>query len=268
VFSIRHLIATIEGRAKADGTYASSSLTAPPWVQRRLLEVCLGVAALGTVASGVLTVDHVSRSLPSEVITAESLLAAQATPAVRADIEGLQLGEAEQVADLVPSIPTTTVVIGQPVAVPSLAAVIAPAPAPAAPTSTSSSAPPESTTTSPPATTSSSTTPTTAAGSTQVAASAEHTYTPDEVKLIITEVFGPADGPAAIRVAHCESRLNPKAISRGGGNWGLFQLNTVHRKRVESMGYKWEDVLDPWVNARIAKQMFDGSGWRPWACKP
>ena len=57
-------------------------------------------------------------------------------------------------------------------------------------------------------------------------------YTVDEVKATITEVFGPAHAEVAIGVAHCESRLNPRAISAGGGNWGLFQINQVHKQRV------------------------------------
>ena len=89
---------------------------------------------------------------------------------------------------------------------------------------------------------------------------------PGTVQAVITEVFG-AHGNAAIGVARCESGLNPGAISRGGGNWGLFQINKVHAKRVANMGYAWEDLLDARVNAIVAKSIFDESGWRPWACR-
>jgi soluble lytic murein transglycosylase-like protein len=71
----------------------------------------------------------------------------------------------------------------------------------------------------------------------------------------------------AIRVARCESGLNPAAVSAGGGNWGLFQINKVHQGLVESMGYSWDQILDPYVNAAVARHIYDGSGWSPWGCR-
>jgi hypothetical protein len=70
----------------------------------------------------------------------------------------------------------------------------------------------------------------------------------------------------ARRVAHCESTLRPDAISPGGGNWGLFQINTVHRARVAAHGYAWEQILDPHVNTEIAHALWSEQGWRPWTC--
>jgi hypothetical protein len=89
---------------------------------------------------------------------------------------------------------------------------------------------------------------------------------PGTVEAVIAEVFG-AHARAAIGVARCESHLNPGAISRGGANWGLFQINRAHRGRVAAMGYRWEDLLDARVNALVAKSIFDEQGWRPWACR-
>ncbi len=89
---------------------------------------------------------------------------------------------------------------------------------------------------------------------------------PGTVEAVIHEVFG-AHGSPAVGVARCESGLNPHAISRGGGNWGLFQINKVHRGRVQAMGYRWEDLLDARVNALVAKAIFDEQGWGPWACR-
>lgn len=86
------------------------------------------------------------------------------------------------------------------------------------------------------------------------------------VEAVIAEVFG-ADGAAAVRVARCESHLDPAAVSRGGGNWGLFQINRAHAGRVARMGYRWEDLLDARVNALVARSIFQESGWRPWACR-
>ena len=72
----------------------------------------------------------------------------------------------------------------------------------------------------------------------------------------------------AYNVARCESGLNPEAVSPGGGNWGLFQINTVHQQRVANMGYSWDQILDPWVNAAVARSIYDDAGgWGPWGCR-
>jgi hypothetical protein len=85
----------------------------------------------------------------------------------------------------------------------------------------------------------------------------------------IQDVFGAADAPAAISVATCESSLNPEAVSPGGGNHGLFQINNVHQGEFEAVtGRPWSDVYNPKWNAYYAKHLFDSQGWGPWACKP
>lgn len=72
----------------------------------------------------------------------------------------------------------------------------------------------------------------------------------------------------AYNVARCESSLNPNAVSPGGGNWGLFQINTVHKQRVANMGYSWDQILDPFVNAEVARAIYDDNGgWGPWGCR-
>lgn len=70
----------------------------------------------------------------------------------------------------------------------------------------------------------------------------------------------------AIRIAHCESNHNWEAISPGGGNWGLFQINTVHRGRVAAMGIPWEHMLSPYQNAQVAADIWAEQGWSPWTC--
>lgn len=80
--------------------------------------------------------------------------------------------------------------------------------------------------------------------------------------------FG-SDAPAAIRVARCESSLNPNAVSPGGGNHGLFQINNVHRASFERVtGRPWSDRYDAGANAQFAKWLYDQQGWRPWSCQP
>lgn len=71
----------------------------------------------------------------------------------------------------------------------------------------------------------------------------------------------------ATRVAACESGLNPNAVSPGGGNWGLFQINTVHRNSGQFTtvtGRPWADVLATWPNAFYARWLYDQRGWQPW----
>lgn len=93
----------------------------------------------------------------------------------------------------------------------------------------------------------------------------------DPVRYFITVAFeeqgaSPAQVEQAVRVAHCESTHRHNVISPGGGNWGLFQINTVHRRRVEQMGYRWDQMLFPLENARVAAAIWAEQGWRPWTC--
>ncbi len=81
-------------------------------------------------------------------------------------------------------------------------------------------------------------------------------------------VFGDA-GPAAESVATCESGLNHLAVSPGGGNHGLFQINNVHRGSFEAVtGQPWSEVYNPYWNSVFAKWLYDQQGWGPWACQP
>ena len=95
----------------------------------------------------------------------------------------------------------------------------------------------------------------------------------DAVYHAIHQYFGDALNDKAVRVARCESGLNPNAVSPGGGNHGLFQINNVHRPMVEGMGYKWSDIYNPYVNSKIAKIIYDDAvrrgqwGWQPWGCR-
>jgi hypothetical protein len=76
---------------------------------------------------------------------------------------------------------------------------------------------------------------------------------------IIQRVFGPA-ASAAIRVAQCESQLNPDAHNASGAS-GLFQL----------MPTWWAgryNPYDPLVNTRLAHNLYLASGWSDWTCQP
>jgi len=89
----------------------------------------------------------------------------------------------------------------------------------------------------------------------------------DAVLDAINQYFGDVYDQA-VAVARCESGLDPNAVSSGGYNWGLFQINVVHKSRVEAMGYSWDQILDPYVNAAVARSIYDDAGgWGPWGCR-
>jgi hypothetical protein len=74
------------------------------------------------------------------------------------------------------------------------------------------------------------------------------------------------DCGTALAVARCESGLNPAAVSPGGANLGLFQVNTVHRGRWEAMGYSQADMLTAGPNIAVARSLWAEQGWGPWSC--
>lgn len=85
----------------------------------------------------------------------------------------------------------------------------------------------------------------------------------------IATYFGDGLYDQAWRVSGCESGHNPDAVSPGGGNYGLFQINTAHKKSFPAVtGHPWSDVLDPYLNAEFARWLYDQSGgWGPWSCR-
>lgn len=86
------------------------------------------------------------------------------------------------------------------------------------------------------------------------------------VQEIIARYFGPQTSKA-MAVARCESGLNPNAMSPGGGNHGLFQINNVHSGHFQSVtGYPWSSRYDAEANTRFAHWLWSQQGWGPWAC--
>lgn len=80
---------------------------------------------------------------------------------------------------------------------------------------------------------------------------------------VIGAGFTGSDAITAVAVALAESGGNPTATnknSNGSTDFGLFQINSVHRGILSSGN--WQNPRD---NARMAKQVFDQSkGWTPW----
>ncbi len=92
----------------------------------------------------------------------------------------------------------------------------------------------------------------------------------DAVQNAIAQNFGdyPAMNQKAVAVARCESGLDPNAYNPNGGYYGLFQLSRYwHEGLANSMGYQWSQINDPYVNARVARQVYNqAGGWGPWSC--
>jgi hypothetical protein len=78
-------------------------------------------------------------------------------------------------------------------------------------------------------------------------------------------------------VAMKESTGNPEAHNQntrtGDNSYGLFQINMIGKlgpARVEKYGLSsYEDLFDPYINARVAYQMSGGGAdWGPWGIGP
>lgn len=83
---------------------------------------------------------------------------------------------------------------------------------------------------------------------------------------MIIETFK-EDAQTALAVARCESNLNPKAYNGnntdGSVDKGLYQINSVHYKRMEQLGL---DVWKATDNVKFAKILHDEQGFAPWVC--
>jgi LysM repeat protein len=96
-------------------------------------------------------------------------------------------------------------------------------------------------------------------------------YTGSSVVSMIQQVFGPYAG-AAMRVAQCESSLNPGATnSQPIGNShaaGVFQI--LYPSTWSGTPYAGASPYDAWSNINAAHAIFvrDGYSWREWQCQP
>lgn len=65
----------------------------------------------------------------------------------------------------------------------------------------------------------------------------------------------------------CESGLKPSAYNPsnkdGTTDGGIFQVNSVHDKRLNELGL---DKWDPEDNVKYARMLYEESGWLPWVC--
>lgn len=67
-------------------------------------------------------------------------------------------------------------------------------------------------------------------------------------------------------VVRYESGGDPGAVSPGGGNHGLFQINTVHKGTFRQVTGKnfYPGVYDADANGKFAAWLWRQQGWRPW----
>ena len=85
---------------------------------------------------------------------------------------------------------------------------------------------------------------------------------PKTISDVIRDVFG-KHADDALRVARCESRLDPNAVS--GSFVGIFQIGeSFHGWRVKEV--RGKDLTHARTNVRVARHLFDDQGWRPWTC--
>jgi len=60
----------------------------------------------------------------------------------------------------------------------------------------------------------------------------------------------------------CISNQNNAGLnSNGSVDYGLFQVNSVHRNLVNSLN----DLYDPATNISVAYQIYRGGGWKAWS---
>lgn len=71
----------------------------------------------------------------------------------------------------------------------------------------------------------------------------------------------------AVRVAWCESRLNPTATNRntnGTTDHGVFQINDGGT--MQGLGINRSQAMQLDSNVSAAKKLYDDRGWQPWVC--
>ena len=71
-------------------------------------------------------------------------------------------------------------------------------------------------------------------------------------------------GEAMLRVARCESGLNPHAVGGGGAYHGLFQFVP---STFAGTPYGQYDIYDPWANANAAGWMWAQGQKSSWVCQ-
>ncbi len=78
-----------------------------------------------------------------------------------------------------------------------------------------------------------------------------------------------ADAAFLLRVARCESRMDPNAIGDHGMSLGLFQFQAatfLGYARLSGLGYSLADLGDPHAQIRLAAWAFANGRSSAWSC--
>lgn len=99
----------------------------------------------------------------------------------------------------------------------------------------------------------------------ETSAGGDSAYTEDEIIGIIRDAAAThgQNPQAMLRVARCESGLNPSAVG-GGIYFGLFQFVP---STFEGTPYGDGDIFDPWANANAAAWMWSEGRKGEWVCQ-
>jgi Lysozyme like domain len=83
---------------------------------------------------------------------------------------------------------------------------------------------------------------------------------------LIRKTF-PEDPHVAVAVAECESGLKPTAYNpinkNGSTDGGLWQINTVHDKKLKELGL---NKYNPEDATKFARMLYEKNGWQDWVC--
>ena len=85
---------------------------------------------------------------------------------------------------------------------------------------------------------------------------------------LVYKTFGHGwQGRCMVRIMRRESGGNPRAANwndrhaNGRGSFGLFQIGRIH---VGMVGGDYRRLFIPEENIRVAKRLYNGSGFGPW----
>jgi len=96
-----------------------------------------------------------------------------------------------------------------------------------------------------------------------------------DVAQLIRQIWPDGSEDKAVRVARCESGLNPIAVggpnSNGTLDYGVFQFNDGGTLQTylagDTLRAKVDAALHAEANIRAALQLFRDRGWDPWTCR-
>ena len=79
--------------------------------------------------------------------------------------------------------------------------------------------------------------------------------------------FEPHDVDTALRVAQCESNLDPTAVNPSGLHGGLFQhAISAWDSRATAAGWAGASIFDPEANTAVSAWLVEVDGWWHWSC--